>query len=280
MYLYGIFKDHTNLLEHALPDRIQKKIEATGLDEEIVRTYYCGPEKMLNYVAKAIGRPEYKLQTPLINLKYESQKIELKTKILGAYPEIKSAALYTEYAKFLFQNGLHELHVDLSAKTNPVQAVVDKTIKAIIREHPAPERISLSESVARINQNILKDYYKPYAEVLTMRLVNLEQLCKVSNFEEIASTILEDNNLMDRYEDGLESVYNLYQIFPEKRDTEMFGHLEFLPTVQISYNLVTPQQEEFVSCNFYFLLNLFNNKFYCRSRTTLPSLSMTLMFAN
>ena len=67
--------------------------ETIGLDEYTVREIYSDPKEMLVYVRAAIASPECKLQDPFIYLQYDSQKIELKTKIIGVYPKINTPEL-------------------------------------------------------------------------------------------------------------------------------------------------------------------------------------------
>ena len=245
IYLYELFRDHTNLLEHAVPWRVRKKMnETAGLEEDTVRTIYSDPMKMLVCVRAAIAYPECKLQDPFIYLKYDSQKIELKTKIIGAHPNINTRERYTEYAKFLCKNGLHEVHVDMSSKTNPVQAVVEKTIKSVIKDHPAQLRISCTKFLDRINRNIMEDYWKPFTKVLSLRLLNLDQFCEVSNLEEIVYSHLEQNNRIEEYEKTIINAYKIYQMFPEQRNNGLFYNITFSPKVRISTNLLTLEQEQ------------------------------------
>lgn len=244
--MYELFRDHTNLLEYAIAYKVREKSKKSSLDVETLRHIYRDPLKMLTFCRSAIGFPEFKLMDPFIYLEYESQKLELKTKIIGAYHKINTADRYTEYSKFLYAHGLHEVHVDMSAPRNPVHASVLRTIKSIIHEHPPPMRISKRNSIKRVQYNILKDYYEPFAEVFCLRTISLEDFCMISNFKEIIFEYMQSLNRKD-FDAMLKCMFNIYILFPEKRNSEIYSDLEFSPKVKVSYNVITPLQEKAVS---------------------------------
>ena len=136
------FRDGTNLQEIAVPHKAEYRAQQRGIvDKEeikaIARDILTQQNQLNNlmtqYINTVFTAPKHKLNEPFVYLKYKSADIELKTKTLVMYPKIVSEKLFSDYQKFLQNNGLKDCGVDMS-KNNLVFDAVQTGINHFMRQ--------------------------------------------------------------------------------------------------------------------------------------------------